>query len=515
MIDMKRIIITLLALLTLSFYSCNILTEDPKDFVSPQNFFKTEDEVTSALYGVYEKLHNIYIGDYEKIFIGDIGVDIMITRQSPRIDVYQYYLLEAPTVEYSTMWKDHYSAIGAANMVINRINASSNLKEEFKNKILGEVRFLRAFFYYNLVQLWGDVPMWLDELELEKVSALSRTPKAEVISQIITDMEFAASNLPHHWELKNQGRVTKWCAKAMLSRICLLENQWQKAYDLSKEIIQSSPHKLLTNYNDIFNWKNKFNDELIFIVPSLTDIKGSQIHSFTNPRGRDESNKVATAFAEGKTALRPDGVSVSSSTQLFQGWGMFNSTKNLLASYEDGDKRKEIMDWHSLTLSDGSIVTFDGGDGGGTGHYTLKWMAFDEKANNGSRDIHQIRLGEIYLILAEAANELNQPNEAIEALNKLRERAFGDNAHNYASTLSKEEIKKAIVNENKWELAGEGVRRWYLIHWGYDYLYNAVQALKNENPQAANNIKPHHILFKIPEEEFIKNPNLGNNNPGY
>ena len=152
---MKRIIITLLALLTLSFYSCNILTEDPKDFVSPQNFFKTEDEVTSALYGVYEKLHNIYIGDYEKIFIGDIGVDIMITRQSPRIDVYQYYLLEAPTVEYSTMWKDHYSAIGAANMVINRINASSNLKEEFKNKIIGEVRFLRAFFYYNLVQLWG------------------------------------------------------------------------------------------------------------------------------------------------------------------------------------------------------------------------------------------------------------------------------------------------------------------------------------------------------------------------
>ena len=97
-------------------------------------------------------------------------------------------------------------------MVINRINASSNLKEEFKNKIIGEVRFLRAFFYYNLVQLWGDVPMWLDELELEKVSALSRTPKAEVISQIITDMEFAASNLPHHWELKNQGRVTKWCA---------------------------------------------------------------------------------------------------------------------------------------------------------------------------------------------------------------------------------------------------------------------------------------------------------------
>lgn len=496
------------------FYSCDILEENPKDFVSPEGFFKTEDEVTSALYGVYGYLHNIYIGDYEKIFIGDIGVDEMITRQTPRVDVYQYYQFEAPTVEYSTIWRDHYAAIGAANMVISRTKAS-NVSDSFKAQVIAEAQVLRAFFYHGLILLWGDVPMWLDELDINEVSQLPRTPKVTIIEQLNNDLDSAGKILPDKHEAKELGRMTKWMAKSLQARINILENNWQKAYDLSVDIIENSPHKLLPDYNSIFDWKNKFNDELIFVVPSLTDVRGSQIHSFTNPRGIDESGKFNAAFADGLKAKRPDGTLVSTSGELFQGWGMYNSTEHLLNSYEEGDSRREIMDWNGLEMSDGSFIKFDGGNGGGSGHYMLKWIAFDEKANNGSRDIHHIRLGEIYLIKAEAANELNKPSEAIDALNALRKRAFGDSLHNYSANLSKDDIKQAIVNENKWELAGEGVRRWYLCHWGYEYLNNAVQSLKDENPRAAANIKPHHVLFKIPVEEFIKNPNLGSNNPGY
>lgn len=512
---MRRIIISFLLLTMFIFNSCsNLLNENPRDFVSPQGFFNTEDEVTSALYGVYGYLHDIYIGDYEKIFIADIGVDNMITRQSPRVDVYQYFQMDAPTVEYSTFWKNHYAAIGAANMVIARTEKSA-LKKEFKDNIIAEARFLRAFFYHNLVLMWGDVPMWLDELDVENVSSLPRTSKADVLKQIVSDLEYASATLPEKRDVKEQGRITSWCAKSILARVSLLDNQWQKAYDLSKDVIQSSPHKLLSDFNRIFDFKNKFNDELIFVIPGLTDVKGSQIHSFTNPRGRDESGKVDVLFKQGKKAIRPDGTIVTSSGELFQGWGMFNTTKSLLNSFEVGDTRREIMNWNGLTMTDGTTVAFDGGDGGGSGTYMLKWIAFDEKANNGSRDIHHIRLAELYLILAESANELNQPAEAIAALNVIRERAFGNNSRNYTSSLSKDKIKQAIVNENRWELCGEGVRRWYLIHWGYDYLYHAVQALKDENPRAAANIKPHHVLFKVPDEEFIKNPNLGANNPGY
>jgi hypothetical protein len=512
---MKKIYIAILAFLSLTLGSCsNILDENPTGFISPQNFFNTEDEVTSALYGVYQNLHSVYIGDYEKIFIGSIGVDEQLTRTQSRIDVYQYYLMESLTTEYSTTWQELYNAVGDANMVISRTN-NSNLSDSFKKEIIGEASFLRAYFYYSLVQMWGDVPMWLDELDVNAVSTLPRTPKADVVAQIEKDLEYAAANLPASWDASKKGRVTSWAAKAFLARVCILNNEWQKAYDNATDVIKNSPHKLLAKYSDIFKWQNKFNDELIFVNPCLKDVRGSSIHSFTNPRGRDEASKFTAAFKSGLTALRPDGTTVNSTSQLFQGWGMFSTSKALLASYEEGDSRKAMMDWSGLTLSDGTYVPFTGGDGGGSGHYCLKWVAFDEPANNGSRDIHLMRLGEVYLILAEAANELGKGTEAVGALNTLRERAFGDKLHDYALTLSKTDIKAALVKEHRWELAGEGTRRWYLIHWGYDYLNAALQSMKEENPKGAANIKPYHVLFKVPDAEFVKNPNLGTNNPGY
>jgi len=512
---MKKIYIAILAIIGLTLSSCsNLLDESPKGFISPVNFFNTEDEVTSALYGVYANMHSVYIADYENVFIADLGVDEMITRQNPRVDVYQYYLMEAPTTEYSSTWQVLYNAIGDANMVINRTK-NSTLSDSFKNKIMGEARFLRAFFYFKLVLMWGDVPMWLDELDVTAVSALPRTAKSEVLAQIEEDLTFAVTNCPSSYTSSGKGRITSWAAKALLARVCILNGEWQKAYDNATSVINSSPHKLLSTYKSVFTWTNKFNSELIFVMPCLKDVSGSQIHSFTNPRGRDEQGKFIKPFAAGLTALRPDGVQVSATSKLFQGWGMFSSSKNLVNSFEPGDTRKEMVDWNGLTMSDGTFIAFDGGDGGGSGHYCLKWIAFDETANNGGRDIQLIRLAEMYLIWAEAANELNKSAEAVGALNVLRQRAFGDSQHNYSTSLSKDEVKKAIVNENKWELAGEGVRRWYLNHWGFNYLNAAVQSMAKENPKGAANIKPYHLLFKIPDAEFVKNTNLGSNNTGY
>lgn len=512
---MKRIFRYILLLsLSCGYSSCDILEVNPKEFTSPDNFFETEDEITSALYGVYGSMHNIYIGDYERIFAGDIGVDVMITRQSPRIDVYQYYQMQTPTTEWSERWRAHYDAIGGANMVINRTQKST-VDEKFKDQIIAEAKVLRAFFYHGLVLFWGDVPMWLNEFDINVVPNLPRSPKADVMKQIYEDLETAIPYLPESYMDDQSGRFSSWVAKSLLSRICLFENDWQKAYDLSTDVIDNSPHELLLNYTDVFDVKQKFNKELIMVVPSRADASGSQISTFTNPRARDEQGKLNPLFKKGLTTIRPDGVKVSASKQLFQGWGMFNTTENYLDSFEPDDIRKQMVDWSGQTMSDGKVVKFVGGDGGGTGHYMLKWSTWDEITNNGSHDLHHIRLGELYLIKAEAANELNKPDEAIDALNELRKRAFGDGVHNYSKTLDKDGIKKAIVNENKWELGGEGLRRWYLIHWGYDYLYAAVQALKDENIKGAANIKPHHVLFKIPVEEFIKNPNLSYNNPGY
>lgn len=517
---MKKIIINTFSvlLLVVGISSCaGFLIEEPKSFVAPDGFYSTEDEVRSALYGSYWYLHNENIGDFGWIFYGDQGTDVAVTRSVPRYNVYMQYDMSALTVDNSNCWRDHYQAIGATNMLISKIE-KSNFSDDFKKQILGEAKFLRAFYYHQLVLLWGDVPMWLEELDVNLVDKLPRTSKKEVMVQIYKDLEFATLNLAS--QSKQQGRVNSWIAKAMFARVALLNNDWQTAYTYAKDVIYGvgTPYDLVDSFADLFKVTNKFNKEMIFVIPCLTDVKGSQIHSACSPRGRDENNSVNLLFAVGKKALRPDGVWVSESSKMFEGWGTCVALKHLSDSFESGDKRKELTAWHSVNIDDGSVATFTGGDGGGLGYYFLKWLAFEEKANDGSRDIHLMRLGEIYLILAEAANELNKTDEAIIALNVLRERAFGNENHNYSVTLTKEQVKAAIVNENKWELAGEGLRRWYLIHWGFDYLKNAVLSVADETPitqAAAKNIQPHHVLFMIPTAEIQKNPNLAPNNPGY
>ncbi len=151
---------------------------------------------------------------------------------------------------------------------------------------------------------------------------------------------------------------------------------------------------------------------------------------------------------------------------------------------------------------------------GRSGYYNLKWVAWDEAPDNGGRDTHLQRLAELYLILAEAENELNGPtNVAYQAINTVRRRAFGGTGHDL-SGLSKDEFRRAVINENRWELGGEGLRRWYLWHWGYDEYRKAAEFVKVSNPKLFENLQPHHVFFRIPDTEIAKNPNLLQN-PGY
>lgn len=529
---MKKIInyILLLSMLC-SYSSCDILEVDPKDFTAPSNFYKTEDELTTGLYGVYFYMNDSYIGELNHIILGDLGADVTYSRAGQFVPVFQYYQMENPTIEFSDAWRVHYTAIGAANMLINRA-MKSPVEGEYKEQVIAEAKVLRAFFYHNLILMWGDVPLWTDELDIEVMPNLPRSPKAKVIEQIYDDLDKAIPHLPESYATDELGRITSWAAKAFLARVSLLQGDYETAYKQAKDVIEHSPHALLPVYADVFDWQNKFNDELIMVTPKQRDSQSSRIHTWVSPQVNQESKAFDPLFKKGLKATRPDGVVVSSSARLFQGFGNFTSCKAYITSFEKGDTRQAMMNWIDVKMSDGTTQKLKGIGGR---PFILKWMAFDEPNNNAGQDIHHIRLAEMYLILAEAANEKDLPGEAITNLNEIRKRAFGDEKHNYTQEKGKyqlkdkEAIKTAIINENRWELGGEGLRRWYLIHWGYEYLYNAISSMENqqkdpntgemikvkENQRALNNIKPHHVLFKIPVQEFIKNPNLGENNPGY
>lgn len=502
-------------IILLSFFSIisceDMLVETPKGFVTPAQYFNTEQETLSALYGVYDTYHSNRISGYYWATLGDLGTDVSLCRSLGGYNIFQHYLMENEAGDLPDYWLAHYLSIGAANLVISR-TMDADLSDEFKNQVIAEAKFLRAYMYWTMILLWGDVPMWLDELNMDEVETLSRTPIDVVKAQIVADLESAAAVLPSTRSGAEMGRITKWAATGLLARVQLFDNNWQEAKTKAKEVIDNSPHSLLTDYADVFDFTNHFNDELVWVIPKLSDVQGSNIHSFSSPRGRDEGANVD--FSNGVPAIRFDGKEVLTTKELFQGWGILQTIQEHTESFEDGDLRQPIISWHTVERTDGSIDTLDGGTAG-KGYYNLKYIAYDENANNGSRDFIVIRLAELYLIYAEAENELSGPTaDAYGAINTIRSRAFGDDLHDLPAGLSKEEFRTALINENRWELGGEGLRRWYLNHWGFDVLKAAVESVAGTNPDAAANLKPHHILFKIPSAEIEKNPNLIQN-PGY
>jgi hypothetical protein len=256
------------------------------------------------------------------------------------------------------------------------------------------------------------------------------------------------------------------------------------------------------------------------------DIAGSGLQTHSSPRPFDDGPLIQPILdsTPDLKIIRPDGllvtdVSSRSPGGIFQGWGTLQCLKEHYDSFEEGDTRKDLW-WHFIEFTDGTRFEMTGGGSCGSalkgraGYYPLKWIVWDSDLNNGNRDIYHMRLAEIYLILAEAENELNGPTTiAFDAINAIRNRAFGDESHAYAG-LSKEEFRQAVINENRWELGGEGHRRYYLWHWGYEAYHTAAESVVESLPLLIQNLAPHHQWWKIPVGEREKNTNL-EQNPGY
>ena len=502
--------------------SCNdSLMEDPKSFISPDVFFNTEAEVESAIFGSYDLMNNSDIADSGWLINSETGTDIGSGRaktvRQGELDSYE----ADPGV-----WRTLYYAIGSTNTIIAKMEETEKFSQEFKDRIVGEAKFLRAFFYYRLNMYWGNVPIWLDELDLNEVEKLPNSSSAEVRKQIINDLIDASSKLPS--TVSQEGRATSWMAKGLVARVYLFNNDWKNAKDLANDVITNSPHKLMDNLNDLYDYKNPFNSEMMHVVPKLTLVEKSLVQGDVSPRPADDGKAVKKILDAnpGLKVIRPDGEFVSSENVtsrspggIFQGWGTYQVLKEHYDSYQSGDLRKDLI-WHYIKFTDGTTYEMTGGGAAGgdlkgrSGYYPLKWIEFDANPSNGSRSIYLQRLAELYLILAEAENELNGPTTiAYDAINTIRRRAFNDNDHDLTG-LSKEDFRKAIIDENKWELSAEGHRKSYLWHWGFEVMKVAVESVAGSLPELAANTKVHHQWWRIPAVEIAKNPNLSQN-PGY
>lgn len=499
-----KIIVTFLLLTTLG--GCkDFIDITPQNFISSDNFFKTEADFVQAVNASYSALRIVY---NEAYIMGEMRSDNThyIFNSSNRGNLVREEIadfIDNPTAApVATKWSGNYKIIAYANEVISRIDAAT-LSEAVKKNLKGQVLFLRALAYFDLVQYFGDVPLLLapifgtaDEI-LNVGSTLPRTAKEEVYVQIIKDAQEAAGLLPSKTE-QEKGRATSGAAKALLGNVYVVLKQWPQAETVLMEIVASGQYSLLPDYASLFNPANKNNVESVFEVQYLQGNLGLQ-------------SSFSYTFMPNLTNINPL-VGFQFNNQSIGGWNI--PSDDLIKSYEAKDRRK-----------DASIL--EGYNNGGAfvqqpfikKYFNLPLPTPNGSSPNANDNWPVYRYAEVLLLLAESLNEQGKPG-ALTYLNQIRDRAFGTGVSQVKET-SQVVLRTIIAKERRIELAFENKRWLDLVRTGqaltvmnaYGAALKASGKYPNLIPQTYS-VTENRLLFPLPFNEIQVNPKL-KQNPGY
>ncbi len=477
----------------------SFLEEEPRAKISPNNFYNSDAEVKSAVNGIYTtyflsgSLYNV-VG-LSRFYM--FGTDLINPNRlgGEGKDFSAYAITEGNNPTRGT-WTDLYRVLQDCNIVLDKIEGNENISEDGYKQTRGEILFLRALAYFHLTNIWGDVPYYRDALSIDEVSVLGRFDKNQIQLDMIEDLKEAQTLLPHQYPDVERGRADKWVAATLQAKFHMVRSEWQGMRDKSIEIINSSWHNLLDDYGAIFNDfpLPEYNDEIIWQLDYVKDLAQQRRTDFFTPRIRDEPKNT-----KDRNALKAE---LASRNEGFTGYGLAIPTPEVVNTFPLDDLRRP---WNVTTSYLG---------------YELKWPYMPKlwnldqinspRSNHGDNTIIW-RLADIYLMAAEAENELNGPDNAYQYINRVRERAFEPDKP--LAGLSQEEFRLAIRDERKWELMGEDHRRLDLVRWGIlletvkNTEYNATFMVAHEN------IQPHHVMFPIPIQEFDLNPALLESDP--
>jgi len=488
-------------LLFVSFGCETFLTEEPRDIVSPSNFFNSAAEVKSAVNGLYDLYHNASLhGNIGLTRYYENGADVIgPNREFGQVEAIQSYTLDEGNISAISQgsgapltWQDLYQVIQNANIILANLEDNPAIQEGNKNQFTGEALFMRSYSYYHLTNLWGDVPYYREVLPIEEIRSLGRTDKTQIRADILSDLQQAQDLLPDTYPESELGRVNKWTAATVMTKIYLIQQNWQEARDKAVQIINESPHRLLDDYAAVFAPDNEYHDETIWSLDFVKDINSDNwVDQFT-PRIRDEPKNT-----DDRPVLS---AALGDRNEGFTGFGLAVPLPDLVNNFPMDDLRRPS---NVVTSYLGFELNFP---------YMPKMWNLDQinspRGNHGDNKII-FRLADVYLMAAEAENELNGPGNAFQYINAVRERAFEPDQP-YAG-LSQQEFREAIYDERKWELAGEGHRRMDLIRW--DILMDVVKNTEYRVYDPADNIQPKHVLLPIPVEELRLNPALLESDP--
>jgi len=491
---MKNIYISMILLISLMAVSCDgFLEEEPPTFISTSNFYTTESDARTACDAIYQVLHdgtsNSVYGRWWP------GIDVATDDVTSKINRNTYSLWFSHTINGDHTWMNSWSqyssfwtGIARANTVIENV-ADIDMDEDTKNEIIGEARGLRAWYYFHLVRTYGDMPIIVDAVSTKDDFMKPRSLVEDVYSEvIIPDLQYAEK---HCSDGLHDGHISKWTAKIILADVYITcagwrrtsqgefvqgdASYWTLARDKAKEIIDDSPHSLMTEpvingYDTVPACGVAWDLSSPFSKESMLELAAINESGYGSYLSR-ECGPYATglyywgASVDTITSLAAEGDSSTISEMRFPGKpasvGSIIPTPDLWDAFEDGDERR---DWNLMTR----YITPEGLN------YVCqplfrKYVDIDyymgeenTTFTNTDNNFVVYRYADALLIYAEAANEVAAAvdgDDAYAALNEIRNRAGLSDL----SALSQEEFRTAVWKERRCEFCGECKRRFDLI----------------------------------------------------
>lgn len=447
---------------------------------TPDQFFQTVDDARAAINAVYDPVqdgwshceHTFSIPEDDQFRAGDHGEDEAIENLT----------FDAGNAQLDCGWQERYESINRANGVLANV-PDIEMGQELKDRILGEAYFMRAWNYWRFSQLYGGVPLILEEQTENVEFNQPRASLEETRNQVEQDLQQAADLLPLEHATANKGRPTKGSAWGYLTKLYVYQERWSDAIDMGQNVIDG-PYPLSPDFEDPFQDQAENVPEVLFGM-YYDEGWNTQTHTmYTTPR--------------------PWG-----------GWDFHAPTQDLVDEFEDDDPRRD-----KSIMEPGE--DFDlGGDRGPTeytsdlspttGYHFQKWADWrDGGGLNLSMDVPLLRTSDVYLLVAEA--EIRSGGNGDDEINTVRQRV------DFPMPTVNNATMEDLIHERRVELAGENQRWFDLLRWDKADIVD-VKALLAEDRGAYDPprdfVRPKHYYYAIPQREIDLSGGTLQQNPGY